>query len=368
MKEDRIMATRHRIMMMGLAIIAYGCGDALAPNVSDQAESVPDGVEITSVMASGGQEFGFRAKASLRGLEGGPNEAELYDFEHGPLSRHERDELFGSILRTQLTNMNLGPHVSSMAPSHGLRSYSASEGAQQPSFKRTSVTANSDQGSRLRLITARPLDSKGTYGHVGASILLRNDTIAATIEILRDEAGAGITGLRIIGFGTDQKPNSATVARIRGMGSRAGASALDASFAHLGAVCDGIQSLIGPTPVHAQEEECHEYEMEMVFAAAAYGTAQAAVLIACPSTGPGCAVAITAMSVAAAYLTYKTTLYQNCLIEHSEGGDPDPLPPLVDGRTTPGDGVEYCLLVHWYISYDGGDTWHYQYTEQVYCG
>lgn len=123
--------------------------------------------------------------------------------------------------------------------------------------------------------------------------------------------------------------------------------------------CAKLAGLVGPTALSAQFIECNA-EQKAFFSAAAYfdlSTLALQALVRPCVTGAGClalALAIANEALATVALSWATTNLNECF-DKVLNGEPKPDP------VTPGGGSSeignYCILLIYEISYNGGATW-----------
>lgn len=345
-----------------VVVMASACADVHTPSEPGAAEARASSIEVTSLAITDSVgPVGLRLTANVRPSDEGPNGGDIDDLRYETLHANEMNELGTALQRFEWDDRSPGVPGLAVSPS-------ASIGISQQLFKSTTVSSTDDQGNVIRMVTIRANITGGRGGLPGASLLFRNDTLQAVMEVIREPNAPDVSGLRVIRFGADRKPNAVTEIRSSGAKPTAAGATPEGFFSRLAASCGGVIRLLGPEPLHAQEEECMDYEMDMAFALSAYWGAEGAMLLACLVGGPlspACGIAIAALSVAAAYLTWTTTQYQDCLL----GYDPDPgqggsFMYRFGDDSHPTE--EECYYIEWEISHDGGATWHF-YGVQIVC-
>ncbi len=230
-----------------------------------------------------------------------------------------------------------------------------------------SVERTDDDGVAWRLVT---FFWPGPASAPVAYVLLGNDTVRAIMDFPRPTRRGDLS--RVLRFGPEGALDGmAILTRLDefrdGLLHGTIGAMPEATTPFLVAACRSLVALAAPSPLHAQEEECVDYEVDVMFAMAAFVAAEGAALAACLPWGPvlpvPCIAALGALSTAAAYLSWVTYQYGSCLAGQGtppSGSGPD----LRAGDTQPID--DGCFYIDWEISYDGGQTWQF-YQRQIIC-
>lgn len=359
MRETRRVAA---IAAAGMMLVTGCTQDGVAPLGGDgtklhQADMT---VASLSVNADGTRGQGLSVRATVRFDDSSPESGDVRSIEAIALSESEATNLWQALKRVRSIDWAapFGPNVSQEPP----RSEGTARGSVR--FARHSVSATDRNGDRMAMETLRLVDdATGRATSLGATLLYRNGRLWAVTEVVRVAASGKLSGLRVFHIGESGTPERIT--EISGVpeGTEGIVTVLGAALSLVGDACGAALAAWAPKPLAAQEAECIEAEMDMFFAATAFATAEAAMLLACkpPFTASlACAAAATAAGLAAAYLTWTTYLYDACVEEYLAGSTPTQ-------QRSAGIGVDpatECTVIHWEISYDGGLTWHYLgYTE-----
>lgn len=342
---------RSRLATVAVVVgLAVACSDGFTPLGPPTPESSTSSIEVTTVtIGDGAASRGLKLIAGVT-LDEASSKPHISNLQYFSLSDAERNDLAASVMHRRTTTPSFQPNV--LPPPGALNT-------RGPLLRQTSVSFKDQAGNSIREVTVRVNTAKG-YGPPGASVLFRNDTLQTITEFLRDSEDSSISGLRVTRFGSDGWASGVSVIRSTlGSGS---SSRLGLFLNRLTESCGGILRTLGPTPVHAQAsgEECVDEAMTMAFAASAYGLAIGAAVLACAAPGPPCVVALGYLASAGAFLLWKTQQYDDCMEENN----PNPVPIDLSGDyiSTTASG---CLLIDWYVSYDGGVSWHYLGTETL---
>ncbi|MBN1630368.1 MAG: hypothetical protein JW990_11435 [Thermoleophilia bacterium] len=302
--------------------------DALTPSSAADHEAT---IEVVTLHAATGEAFGVTS--TVRFNEDASAGRVADDVTVRALSNAERQRLASTVAR-------LGPRDPRAEPRIQLAPDTQKKGA---GVSQHTIVANDKHGNKLKLVTIKFTDPRsGRSGLLGPSLLFRNGRLAATLSPIIGAAREE-RGLRIVSYEDDGRVRSVSELRASGF-----------TNSTLGRIGSALW-LLGPQPLHAQVhgEECVSNEMDMIFAGSAYLAAELAAVIACPATGGlGCPLALGALAGAAAWLTWTTTQYMDCLEENQlpSGGGYEP-------GIMGGGSFGACEVYYVEISYDGGATW-----------
>lgn len=199
------MHTMKMVLVVVLSAAPVACAEAIAPTDNRPPHRAGD-VQIVSIWRTADdQARGIKLSADTTAHPAGIRSIGVDALSYRPLAPAELQRLGEVLARYETAASNMlewGRAGRSTDPLH--------RGA-LPKFR--TVTSTDAHGNEIRVVTVQRSDG----GRLGASLLFRNDSLQAVIQMMRPARNARISGLRVFRFGPDGTPSGVSEIRTGGL-------------------------------------------------------------------------------------------------------------------------------------------------------